>query len=393
MKRHTYITILVGILTLSFIAIVSAKDTYADTIHYTITYNSGVVENMPTDQNSQTLSETVPISSTTPARSGFSFLGWCNQLPTSSDSTNLDTCSGTTFASNSDWTINQTSTSNNLHLYAMWQKDPITIANATYMQEVESCPATLAEEQVYTIKDSRDNQEYKVAKLKDGKCWMVENLNLAGGTALSADDTDVTSDYISNYNLPASFNITKSGNTLILPSSSGGFSQSGVAYIYNTGNKTSNCPRRTGCYSYYSWYAATIASRISNSPDNTDTLYSICPKGWKLPSSYTTTKTNWQTTSDFYVLAHQYGLDSTTSVDESDNGFYTQAGPNTIPNFLLAGYDTNDDIMDQGSIGCYWSSTTMSQNPNALCFENNNISSASNNANYLGLSVRCLLRD
>ena len=100
--------------------LLGTKSTFADAIHYTITYDSGVVENMPTDQDSKTFSETVPISATTPTRTGFNFLGWCSQVPTSSGGANLDICGGGTYIPNSDWTINQTSTTNNLHLYAMW---------------------------------------------------------------------------------------------------------------------------------------------------------------------------------------------------------------------------------------------------------------------------------
>ena len=244
------------------------------------------------------------------------------------------------------------------------------------------------------VYDTRDNQAYLIGKLKDGKCWMLEDLNLDGGKALSANDTDVTSAYVSNFT--TSNNLTKSGSTIVLPASStSGFNTINYSYVYNSGNKT-NCGilnQSTPCYSYYSWDAATLGSGRSISADNTDAGQSICPKGWKLPRVRSTDASNWQTNNDFYTLAHQYGLDSATSTSESDNGFYTQAGPSTIPNLLLAGRYTNSTFYDGDSLGLYWSSTSFSGNSNAhtLYFNNSSVDSASLSIRSDGLSVRCLL--
>ena len=247
------------------------------------------------------------------------------------------------------------------------------------------------------VKDTRDNEEYLVQRLKDGKCWMVENLNLAGGTALSATDTDVDSSYINSFT--TSNNLTKTGDTIVLPASStSGFDTYNYSYVYNSGNKT-NCGAsgqyNTPCYSYYTWDAATLGSGRTISTDNTDAPYSICPKGWRLPTSRSTSATNWQTTSDFYVLAHQYGLDSTTSTDESDNGFYTQAGPGTVPNFLLAGYYNNGSFRDGGSVSNYWSATSYSNmgNNRGLYFYSSYVDSAGSYGRLHGGSVRCLLAE
>ena len=56
------------------------------------------------------------------------------------------------------------------------------------------------------------------------------------------------------------------------------------AYVYNTRNSTDNCDN-PGCYSYYSWHAATAGSGVDITTANTDAPYSICPKGWKLPNA------------------------------------------------------------------------------------------------------------
>lgn len=364
----------------------------ANAIPYTIIYDDNVVSNMPTDISSTTPDSTVNIASNTPVRAGYTFLGWCTVAPTNNNGT--DACTGgTQYQPSATLTIDQTGTGNSFHLYAMWKEEK-TIANSTYLQEVTSCPASLTTGQVYTVKDSRDNQEYKVAKLADGKCWMVENLNLAGGTALSVDNTDVTSAYISSFT--TSNNLTKNGDTIVLPASdTAGFDTNNYSYVNNSGN-TTNCGvsgQNTPCYSYYSWDAATLGSGRTIATENTDAPYSVCPKGWRLPTSRTTSATNWQTESDFYVLAHQYGLDSTTSTSESDDGFYTQAGPGTTPNFLLAGfYGSGGSFYSGGSSGFYWSSTSSSGTfyASGLYFHSSYVSSASQNNRVSGFSVRCL---
>ncbi|MBQ3470441.1 hypothetical protein IJH23_01880, partial [Candidatus Saccharibacteria bacterium] len=265
-----------------------------------------------------------------------------------------------------------------------------TIANSTTMQEVTSCPETIPLETVYTLTDPRDSQTYKVARLADGNCWMVENLNLAGGTALSADDTDVTSAYISGFS--TSNNLTKTGDTIVLPASStSGFNTANYSYVYNSGNKTSNCAS-PGCYSYYSWDAATLGSGRSISTENTDAEQSICPKGWRLPTSGATSNEGWKR-GDFYALATAYGANLESNYYESSATFYNNAGPGTTPGFLLAGLYSNGSFGNGGSYGRYWSSTSFSGTSSArdLYFDSSSVNSARGSSRRYGFSVRCLL--
>ena len=358
----------------------------ANAIPYSIIYDDNVVSNMPTDVSSTTPDTSVAIDSKTPVRAGYKFLGWCTVVPTSSNGT--DTCTGgTQYQPSAALTIDQTGTGNNFHLYAMWQEK--TIANSTTMQEVYSCPDTIPLETVYTLTDPRDNQTYKVARLKDGKCWMVENLNLAGGTALSADDTDVTSAYISSFS--TSNNLTKTGSTIVLPASStSGFDTVNYSYIYNTNNKTSNCDS-PGCYSYYSWDAATLGSGRTIDTENTDAPYSICPKGWRLPTSGNSSNNEWKR-GDFYKLATAYGANLESNSYEDSSTFYDNAGPGTAPGFLLAGHYRNGSFYSGGSLGLYWSSTSGSSTSYAhnLYFSSSLVHSADNRNRRYGFSVRCL---
>ena len=289
---------------------------------------------------------------------------------------------------------------NTVNFYAVTNPEPPkTIADATTMQEVGACPITLTTGQIYTIKDSRDNQDYKVAKLADGKCWMVENLNLAGGTALDADKTDVTSAYISSFT--TSNNLTKNGNTIALPTSStSGFNTDNYSYDYNSGNKT-NCGasgQDTPCYSYYSWDAATLGSGRTIATENTDAPYSICPKGWRLPTSGNQSNNEWKR-GDFYKLATAYGANLESNYYDSSSAtgsnFYNNAGPGAIPGFLLAGYYDDGSFGNGGSSGDYWSSTSYpdASYARALRFFSSVVSSANRSYRYRGFSVRCVFSE
>ena len=300
---------------------------------------------------------------------------------------------------------------NNVINFTAIVKDPPsdkTIADATYMQEVTACPDTLTTGQIYTIKDSRDEQSYNVAKLADGKCWMVENLNLAGNTALSADDTDVTSTYISGFTTQG--NLTKSGDTIELPASSpastsvsGYYTDDTMAYLTNSGSTT--CASNTPCYSYYSWIAATLGGKqadgsTAQTSDGYNAAASICPKGWRLPTATTsnadpTSGTNYQT-GDFYQMMVNYGLASGNRYENPDNApkFIDNAGPDTTPDFLLTGVYGNGSFGDGGSRG-YYTSATSNSSTNAYDgrFGNSYVNSANRSTRRSGLSVRCLFAE
>ena len=84
----------------------------------------------------------------------------------------------------------------------------ITLDQATYMQDDFSCIATKYGT-VKSLIDKRDNQEYLVAKLEDGRCWMLENLRLDPTDAttranmLANNDTNASNEAIANYFNPS----------------------------------------------------------------------------------------------------------------------------------------------------------------------------------------------
>ena len=265
---------------------------------------------------------------------------------------------------------------NTINFIAISKPIPKTIEDIVYMQtfgellptDLQSVKDSMKEEHTYTLKDARDEQDYTIAKLKDGKIWMAKNLNLAGGTEITAELSDVPVDYT----LPTA-NGFQEGNRLP-ESSQTGFSDNTQAYIYNTGNNTDNCVN-PGCYSYYSWHAATAGSGVGITANNTDAPYSICPKGWRLPNV---------SGLDFVNLVAIYG---------SGTDFYNNAGPSTIPNFLLAGFYRNSYFENGNSYGGYWSSKRYSNTMGInLAIYRSTVSSGNALQYYVGMSIRCLAR-
>ena len=256
------------------------------------------------------------------------------------------------------------------------------------MQNWTGCSSMNIGDSTYLI-DTRDKRAYNVIKYSDGKCWMATNLDLPGGTALSANDTDVTSDYITSFT--TSNNLTKNGNTLVLPASSTtGFDTDNYSYVFNSGKTGTDCSN-PGCYSYYSWDAATLGSGRSITADNTDAPHSICPKGWHLP----TTRTGTNYTSDFRQLMIVMGGSAsiaTYNADTTPTGAEMfDALSNSNLTFLRAGYYYGSTFYYGGSDGSYWSATSSSgAGARNLRFYSTYVGSAYGDVRRSGFSVRCI---
>ena len=357
------------------------------TTNYAITFNdpSGEASGMPSQQTGTTDSGAVQLPSTVPTRTNYIFKGWCT-INNSSDPT---TCTGTNaeiIQPGNFLPLNTSSASITKTLYAVWKDNTPKL----YMQD-----ATLADcgKTMYDKRDLGTETAYTTAMIGD-TCWMTTNLNLAGGTALSADDTDVTSAYISSFT--TSNNLTKSGNTIVLPASTtdSGFEEDNYSYVANSGNASSGCSSAPGCYSYYSWDAATLGSGRTIATDNTNAEQSICPKGWHLPTTYNGSPND---STDFRKLMIALGgsaevqtYNSRSTPTGATMSSALQASPN---NFLLAGLYYDGSFLSGGSYGRYWSSTSTSDNSSArhLYFSSSNVNSASSNYRCMGYSVRCVL--
>ena len=220
--------------------------------------------------------------------------------------------------------------------------DKLTFNNIANMQDMtpEIC-AKAQTHQTTTLRDIRDGNTYTVAKLKDGKCWMTQNLRIINKTITPAD-----SDVTSNYTIPAS--------------SINGFSSNNTsnAYVDNDGG-------------LYTWYTATAGTGTqSMSTQGQNTTVSICPKGWRLPTS--------GNGGEFEALNNRYSSisDLTANAD-----------------FTLSGRVYSSSRGYKGSSGYYWSSTVnSSSNAYHLLLNTSYVYPANHSSKNYGFSVRCIAR-
>ena len=220
--------------------------------------------------------------------------------------------------------------------------DKLSLDNIANMQDMtpEIC-AKAQTHQTATLRDTRDGNTYTVAKLKDGKCWMTQNLRIINKTITPAD-----SDVTTNYAIPAS--------------SINGFSSNNTsnAYVDNDGG-------------LYTWYTATAGTGTqSMSTQGQNTTVSICPKGWRLPTS--------GNGGEFEALNNRYSSisDLTANAD-----------------FTLSGRVHSSSRGYQGSSGYYWSSTVnSSSNAYHLLLNTSYVYPANHSSKNYGFSVRCIAR-
>ena len=242
----------------------------------------------------------------------------------------------------------------------------------------------LTQEQQYILRDTRDGKFYTAARLKDGKCWMTQNLALELSTSktLTNQDTDLNS--VTNW--------TPERNTI--PTGSLSVStwtnDNNNPYSYNSG--------RTDYGVYYNWTAA-IASNDSSSltAQYQNAPNSVCPKGWRLPMVYNGSSSNFP--NEFGKMLYAEGIIMSPSFDINIYYDLSANSYNLLKNYWLSAGNiritTNpDDIFEKDTYGYYYSSTI----PYVYFGFFNNQSQrgfsvrGGNESASWGFSVRCVLR-
>ena len=389
----------------------------------------------------QSVASSVTLLASNFSRTGYGFAGWSDKFDYATNN------EAHFYGPQEDLSIPDTSIytgeGKGLSLYAVWVKsagnlqDTSKVATlcGTGTGSLTAAPTdgTANLSSVSALTDQRDNNTYAIAKLADGKCWMIENLRLEStnsdnstgalaqgyGTSTTygnfsglatAESTGFTTTYSANslYSNDGSNNTINIGTSnspaYRMPRYNNWNNQSTSANRPQdpTTNSATNSTTNASMYSYgnyYTWHAA-IADLTYNGTNNSSvTNTSLCPAGWHLPKGGN--KSN-EANNDFWSLVVT-GINEGTNpanYESSTQPYYTgspegsdaskaiRAYPN---NFLYSGYFETSSAYSRGSNGYSWSSTTLSNYGSYyLDLNGSNVNPGTYNINKNnGYSIRC----
>ena len=256
--------------------------------------------------------------------------------------------------------------------YALSENTTIS-ATASYVStEIQNIASSSCTTTASYARDNRDDHVYTIQRLADGKCWMMENLDL-GRTELTTNLTS-SNTHLTNTVTAATFNswIKTSGTRTYTYAELIPLTTSNTRNSLDT-DPTSRTPYGT-LYNYCAASAGTIcAAEGSNSKNATSDL---CPAGWRLP-------TGGYNTGDFQSL---YSLSNYNTLAKMRASIADGGAA-----FAFAGNFDSSTPDGQGSRGYYWSSTRYDGTyMYYLNFDTSYISPSSSNSRYNGNAVRCV---
>lgn len=311
-------------------------------------------------------------------RPGYGFAGWSTDSNAAAKIANSQQAtiygpSETITLTNS--VLSKADASNRITLYAVWLP-----ANSNTLQNFDStdCSA-LSVGDILALTDSRDNNTYAVAKLKDQHCWMVENLRL-NPHAVTFSSTNTNSPTTAFINNASSIDTS---NTLCGDDTDACISQ--IAFNTNNINSTltaSPDSNNTSSYWYsygvmYNWYTATAGNG-----DFTATSGSvsgdICPAGWRLPTG--------GSGGEFSGLHSALAPTPSSVLDQ-----YVRAYPNNI---IYSGDYNKTSPSGRSAQGRFWSATA-DGSTKAYRFGVNvgaNITPARSFNKWDAFAVRCIVK-
>ena len=444
----------------AFIAPNQPGDTYVGQIKYTMVHpynetplqpqtcpsgkicyfaNGSNVEGIMGQQPVSTSDTSATLLASNYSRQGYGFAGWSNRFDYAANAKFYGPQEDITF------TAGQYTDSNpGLSLYAIWVKSAGSLQDSTKVSQLcgtgqdslTTAPTdgTANLSSVSALTDQRDNETYAIAKLADGKCWMIENLRLEStnsdnstGALAQGYSTSATYGNFSGLATAEStgFSSTYSANSLYSNDGSNDTVNIGTsdypAYRmprYNnwndqstsasrpqnpTTNDATNSTTNAGMYSYgnyYTWHAAIADTTYNGTNNNSSDTTSLCPSGWRLPHGGQTTV---NTTAEFYLLSK--AIMNNVEPDQNSSGGYgyygnsvTNTAGNTATkvirsfpnNFLYSGYFSTSSTNYRGSYGGYWSSTANSGTSYCLYLGSSRVYPGTYyNYKNFGSSIRC----
>lgn len=307
-----------------------------------------------------------------------------------------------------------------------------TISDALCMQDIsgdnpnaDAIINSMEEGRQYVLKDNRDWKEYYVAKMKDGRVWMTQNLDLdleavpTNVATLTHANTDLgwtTLDTSATWTPSTTTATTASGygaNTNTAPAS---FDYGDIYRYTSTTGVTTSYSTKTACETdhndntcphyhvgnYYNWSAAVASNDTSSLATNYTTAPdSICPAGWRLPAgttSATSTDPGYYSEINHTWINEELAKNYITSTDTATYNPNNTTGWNNIRNnpmfMITAGYKNGTSTVSGiGSYGYYWTNTVYSNtNAYAPYISNTGLYPAYYFLRGRGLSIRCVAR-
>ena len=332
-----------------------------------------------------------------------------------------------------------------------------SLSDITYMQEMTPYVCDYStEDETKQLIDTRDGKSYWVAKLKDGNCWMVQNLalDLSTDKALTPEDSDVSADWtptsstngfiLTEESISASIVTQYSWNLgkliLATPSAMVLCNNYGEndANSATTGENLSEVCQNSGIVdvsdvnwqdtfhaqpgsyngkelelvsvnegsrqydahyligNYYQYSTATAGDEQMKS--------SICAKGWKLPSADSRTTNGVfrpvAIEDSYYNLTLSYGYPQASEYEiDSIKNTYTKALQNayTYPFYFIEGGYIGTHlgyVRYVGQLGALWSNKRFGSTSHAAASRiyRDEISPSYSNGRFIGNNVRCLAR-
>lgn len=330
-----------------------------------------------------------------------------------------------------------------------------SILEAVCMQDMNDDVAnSMDTNKQYILTDNRDKKEYYVAKMKDGRVWMTQNLDLDLETEpdqvaeLTSENTDLNTFGSNNYDGNYGYTCTdiddeditldtddcKEDGDIItwMPSNATATTASGYGsnkadnpasfdpgevYYYFDGSNTTTYSSESACTTahndntcphyhvgnYYNWSAAIASNDSSDYSSSYATAdNSICPAGWRLPEGITSSTTG---ASGYYSeinytwvsegLAQNYITGTGTATYGTDGWTNIRLSPMYM---VAAGYKNGTSNPTQTTnYGRYWTGTTYNGSyAYGPYFYSSGLYPAyrnsTNTARGRGLSVRCIAR-
>ena len=262
------------------------------------------------------------------------------------------------------------------------------------MQDADSsiCSA-VAEGQLVDLIDERDDEIYKVAKLADGNCWMLENLRLDPTDSTTAanmneSNTNATTEAITNYQNGGSANtgwsnVSVENVDIGFNSASTGYSvprinnRSKNVLVAGHGQAMISGQAKTGVY--YNYCAVSMGTYCyppGGGLDIPDTLIDVtmdaCPANWRLPTGYG---------GEYYRLKQIYYSTDPANTNSLDYNL----------SIVSSGIYNANDAARQNTNGYYWSSTSSGSNTSILMTYYNYQNDLSSYDRQYGFTVRCLI--